>query len=63
MEETQAQNIDGKISPKGPWRYVVVIRIWPKKKKTGKSNNFFLPWQPPRQLKHVKKRGKDKVEA
>ena len=68
MEETQAQNIDGKISPKGPWRckntVLLEIRIWPKKKKkTGKSNNFFLPWQPPRQLKHVKKRGKDKVEA
>ena len=46
MEETQAHNIDGKISPKGPWKckntVLLEIRIWPKKK-TAKGNNFFLP--------------------
>jgi len=51
MEETQAHNLDGKFSPKGPPKFkntvLLEIRISPKK--TAKSNNFFssLATSPP----------------
>ena len=47
MEETQAHNIDGKISPKGPWKckntVLLEIRIWPKKNQRRPELIFLFP--------------------